>query len=154
MKGDWIFSFVSRLNSPIKWAKWIFSCFSEAILWYYDNSKIIPLLKAEVTCKTNQAPVTLSACILRERSSRRHVADSVSVIATHTLILHLPLSQFHRVFFQKIVLSICIFRFIGIVRNIYLLFFSRLYYVLSNQTVVYFALISFLLILLARCLPI
>lgn len=74
---------------------------------------------------------------------------------THAHILHLPLSQFHRVFFQKIVLSICIFRFIGIVRNIYLLFFYRDCIMFSQIRLLFiFTLISFLLILLARCLPI
>lgn len=137
MKGDWIFSFVSRLNSPIKWAKWIFSCFSEAILWYYDNSKIIPLLKAEVTCKTNQAR-DLSACILRERSSRRHGWFSFCDSNTHQPHFASPLSQFHRVFFQKLSFQSVFSGLLALFEHLSFIFLPRLYYVLSNQTVVYF----------------
>ena len=50
------FSVLSQgLIAPYNEPDGFFSYFSEAILWYYDNSKIIPLLRAEVTCKTNQA---------------------------------------------------------------------------------------------------
>ena len=146
-----VFSFVSRLNGPIKWAEWIF------FLFFWSNFTILKL-SISWRQKLPVKPTRLGdrACVCLGRTAGGRWADSVSLIATCMLTFHISSwVNFVVIFFQKIALFICVFTFIGIVHSIYLLFFYCISIMFFPFRVLFiFTLISLLLIMLARCLPI